>query len=135
MAEHNILGKWGEEAAAGYLREEGYTGLAEDWKGGHRDIDIVAKKGVDMIVFVEVKTRRRGSVVAGELAVDDEKIHSLTLAANCYVKRNRINCEIRFDIISISGGPGDYDVKHIEDAFYPKLIYGRANKTYYGRRG
>ena len=32
MAEHNILGKWGEEAAADYLRREGYTILAQDWK-------------------------------------------------------------------------------------------------------
>lgn len=129
MADHNILGKWGEEAAADHLRKEGYTILAQDWSMGHRDIDIIAQKGSNLIVFVEVKTRRMGTFVPGELAVDDKKIHSLTLAANSYVKRNRIVCDIRFDIIAICGGPGDYEVNHIENAFYPKLYYARTYKT------
>lgn len=135
MAEHNILGKWGEEAAADYLRKEGYTILVQDWRSGHRDIDIVAQKGASLVVFVEVKTRHKGSAVSGELAVDEEKIHSLSLAANSYVRRYRLDCDIRFDIIAISGGPGDYEVNHIEDAFYPKLYYGKPYKTYNRRRG
>ena len=134
MAEHNIFGKWGEEAAADYLRSKGYTILFQDWRSGHRDIDIIAQKGSDLIVIVEVKTRRKGTPVPAELAVDEKKIHSLSLAANCFVKRFRIDCEIRFDIIAVCGGPGDYDINHIEDAFYPKLYYGGQNKAYRIRR-
>ena len=121
MAEHNILGKWGEEAAADHLRRKGYTILFQDWKTGRRDIDIVAQKGSDLIVFVEVKTRKKGSAMPGELSVDNDKIHSLTLAANSFVKRYSVNRNIRFDIIAVCGGPGDYEIKHIEDAFYPRL--------------
>ncbi|MGN0280835.1 MAG: YraN family protein [Prevotella sp.] len=130
MAGHNILGQWGEETAADYLRMKGYTILYQDWKIGHRDIDIIAQKGSDLVVIVEVKTRSKKAVVPGELAVDDKKIHSLTIAANCFVKRFRINCELRFDIIAVSGEPGDYEINHIENAFYPRLYYDRPYKAY-----
>ena len=50
-------GFWGEDQAAEFLRKKGYFVFENDWKSGHRDIDIIAKDG-DTIVFVEVKTRR-----------------------------------------------------------------------------
>ena len=42
MAEHNDLGKWGEDLAADYLQRKGYMILERDWKSGHRDLDIIA---------------------------------------------------------------------------------------------
>lgn len=121
MAEHNILGKWGEEAAADLLRKKGYTVMFQNWRTGHRDIDIVAQKGSDLVVFVEVKTRKKGTFVSAEMAVDREKIRSLCFAARSFVMRYRIDCDVRFDIITVNGGPGDYDINHIEDAFRPLL--------------
>ena len=32
MAEHNDLGKWGEDLAADYLQRKGYMILERDWK-------------------------------------------------------------------------------------------------------
>ena len=52
MAEHNILGKEGEEMAAKYLENKGYTILDRDWHCGHKDLDLVVTKD-DMVVFVE----------------------------------------------------------------------------------
>ena len=63
MAAHNELGKWGEDLAAAYLEQKGYTIMERDWKSGRRDIDIIARDG-NIVVFVEVKTRR--SSVFGE---------------------------------------------------------------------
>ena len=57
MAAHNDTGKWGEDLAAKYLEEKGYTIVERDWKSGRRDIDIIALDD-DVVVFVEVKTRR-----------------------------------------------------------------------------
>ena len=57
MAAHNELGKWGEDLAAEYLEKKGYTIVERDWKSGRRDIDIIALDD-DVVVFVEVKTRR-----------------------------------------------------------------------------
>lgn len=42
MAEHNDLGKWGEDEAALYYEDRGYEILERDWKVGKRDIDLIA---------------------------------------------------------------------------------------------
>ena len=58
MAKHNELGKWGEDFAAEYLKEQGYFIRDRDWHCGKRDIDLVAiSADLTTIVFVEVKTR------------------------------------------------------------------------------
>ena len=60
MAEHNDLGKWGEEYAAVYLQKQGYVILDRDWRYGRSksDIDIICKTpDMRIVVFVEVKTR------------------------------------------------------------------------------
>ena len=119
MAEHNDLGQWGEEIAAAYLQQKGYTIVERDWKSGHRDVDIIAlnEKG-DTLVFVEVKTRRNTIFTDPIDAVNYQKIRNLQRAANHYIKYHRIDLEIRFDIITIVGTPVmEPDISHIEDAF------------------
>ena len=56
MAAKDVLGKRGEELAAAFLQNEGYTILDRNWRCPQGEIDIVAFDGVDT-VFVEVKTR------------------------------------------------------------------------------
>jgi len=57
MASHNELGKEGEELAAKWLSEHGYTILHANWRHSHYEIDIVATKG-KFLHFVEVKARK-----------------------------------------------------------------------------
>lgn len=123
MAQHNELGKWGEEFAAKHLTEKGYTIIARNWKDRHKDIDIIATDG-EYLVFAEVKTRRNNVFMEPEQAVNRTKIKNLTLAANRYVKTYRIDLPIRFDIISITGTTeGTCRINHIEDAFLPYIFY------------
>ena len=125
MALHNDFGHWGEEVAAGYLRRQGYTILHRNYRVGHRDLDIVALRD-DVLVFVEVKTRRENSLVDAELAVDGRKIQSVSIAANSYIKRFNISALIRFDVITVVGSPsGTYRINHIEDSFLPIPVYRR----------
>ena len=115
MAAHNELGKWGEDLAADYLQRKGYTIIERDWKSSRRDLDIVAKNG-DVIVFVEVKTRRNSLYGQPEEAVDYRKLQSLQQAINHYIKFRHIRQEVRFDIISIVGTIGaEPDIQHIQD--------------------
>lgn len=117
MAEHNDLGRWGEDVAAEYLRQKGYVIVERDWKSGHRDLDIIALDG-DTVVFVEVKTRRNRLFTEPVEAVNYQKIRNLQQAANHYIHYRRIDREIRFDIISVVGTIGSQpDIEHIEDAF------------------
>ena len=125
MALHNDFGHWGEEVAADYLRRQGYTILHRNYRVGHRDLDLVALRD-DVLVFVEVKTRRENALVDAELAVDGRKIQSVSIAANSYIKRFNISALIRFDVITVVGSPsGTYRINHIEDAFLPIPVYRR----------
>lgn len=119
MAAHNDFGKWGEHKAEEFLRTRGYRIVERNWRYGHRDIDIVAAKD-DVLVIVEVKTRRNNLFTEPEDAVDWQKIRSLSVAANAFVKRYRINMEVRFDVITVIGDiEGECQINHIEDAFLP----------------
>jgi putative endonuclease len=115
MAAHNELGKWGEDLAAEYLEKKGYTIVERDWKSGRRDIDIIALDD-DVVVFVEVKTRRNSLYGQPEEAVDYHKLQSLQQAINHYVRFKHIRQEIRFDIISIVGTIGtEPDIQHFQN--------------------
>ena len=119
MAEHNDYGFWGEEVAVEYLECKGYTICHRDWRMGHRDIDIVAYDGEE-IVFVEVKTRRNNYFCNPEEAVDERKIQNLLIAAEAYVSAYEIDNPTRFDVITIVGNKDTrYTINHIKDAFLP----------------
>ena len=115
MAAHNDLGKWGEDLAAARLEQEGYTIVERDWKSGRRDIDIIALDG-DIVVFVEVKTRRNRLFGEPEEAIDWHKQQNLIQAINHYVKLKHVCQEIRFDVVSVIGTPGtEPEINHIKD--------------------
>ena len=116
MAAHKELGKWGEAVAAVFLRSKGYLILEQDWKSGHRDIDLIAKDA-DVVVFVEVKTRRNRQFTEPTDAINYKKMQNLKRAINHYIKYHHIDNDIRFDIISIVGSPetGTPEIEHIID--------------------
>ena len=115
MAAHNELGKWGEDLAADYLQRKGYTIIERDWKSGKRDLDIIAQDG-NVIVFVEVKTRRNRLFGEPEESVDYHKLQNLQQAISHYVQFRNIRQDIRFDIISVVGTIGsEPDIQHIQN--------------------
>ena len=124
MAEHNDLGKWGEDEAALYYEDRGYEILERDWKVGKRDIDLIAlTEDKDTLVFVEVKTRQNNDLQEPEEAVDVKKMRNLAIAANAYVKLHGLDMAVRFDIISVIGKCSCVEsIECFEDAFNPLLI-------------
>ena len=124
MAEHNELGKWGEDEAALYLEDEGYVIIDRDWKIGKRDLDILAlSPDGKTLVVVEVKTRSGDEYQQPEEAVDGRKMRNLAIAANAYVKEHQVDKELRFDIIAVVGvGHQVEHLEHLKDAFNPMLI-------------
>ena len=74
-------GKQGEELAVAYLREKGYTILDTNFRAGRNEIDIVAREG-DMLVIVEVKSRRSNYFAEPEYSVTKDKQKALIRAAN-----------------------------------------------------
>jgi len=120
MAEHNELGKDGESAAVAYLKKNGYKILHTNWRKGHFELDIVAETE-DELVIAEVKTRSEGSITDPEDAVTSQKIRNIVAAADAYIKFFDIDLPARFDIISVIGKSPNFEIDHIEDAFYPPV--------------
>ncbi len=115
-------GNFGEEVSVAFLKKKGYEIRHTKWQFSHKEIDIVAADG-NMLVIVEVKTRKSDFFQNPEDAVSRSKIRFLLDAAEAYVDIFNLNMDIRFDVITIilkeSGG---YDLEHFEDAFLPPLM-------------
>jgi putative endonuclease len=120
MAEHNDLGKQGEDIAADYLVKKGYRVLEKNWRQWRNEIDIIAMDG-NYIVIVEVKTRQSSVFGEPEVAVTRDKQKALIRSANAYIRCNNVQNEVRFDIISVIISKTVEKIHHIEDAFYPTL--------------
>lgn len=108
-------GRFGEDLAADYLEKEGYIIQERNWRSGHLEVDIIARKD-NIWVFVEVKTRRSDLFGNPELAVDKDKMKKILRAAEAYCEGREEDIDLRFDIISVI--PGDVvQMKHLENAF------------------
>ncbi len=118
MADHNELGKLGEEIAARYLFHKGYKILKRNFFFDKAEIDIIAQKEENTIVMVEVKTRNSTFFGDPQEFVTKNKIKLLVKAANEYIVSNDLNVEVRFDIIAVLKNQKIEKVEHFENAFY-----------------
>ena len=123
------LGRFGEKAAATFLKKKGYRILETNFCAGKNEIDIIASRKNE-IVFVEVKTRTLSAL--GDLpygapleAVDMPKQKRTLAAASAYLCKSETERMPRFDIIEVylkhrTGLFRSLAVEkicHIEDAF------------------
>ena len=120
MAEHNELGKEGEDEAAHYLTERGYHILHRNWRRGRNELDIVAAKD-NQLVIVEVKTRRDEIYGHPEDAITNRKIRTLVSLADSYIKKFKLDLPVQFDIITVVGNEPPFRIEHIEEAFLPPI--------------
>lgn len=118
MADHNELGKEGEQIAVDLLLQKGYKILERNWRFQRAEIDIVAQKDENILVVVEVKTRTNNAIGSPEEFVTKNKIKLLVKAADAYVVSKKLDVEVRFDIIAVIKNAKYQKVDHLEDAFY-----------------
>ncbi len=117
MAEHNDLGKLGEELAVELLQKNGYEILETNWRFQKAEIDIIAKKE-NTLAIVEVKTRSSLDFGLPQDFVKPKKIQLLVKAVNEYVVSNNLDIEVRFDIIAVHKEDKALSIEHLMDAFY-----------------
>lgn len=116
MAQHNELGKKGEQMASDYLIKNGYTILDKNWRYLKAEIDIIAQKE-SILAVVEVKTRSSSFFGNPQDFVNPKKIKLLVSAINEYVISNNLEVEVRFDIIAILMNNKKLELQHLKDAF------------------
>lgn len=121
MAEHNELGKAGEDAAVTYLENNDYVIRHRNWRKGHLELDIVAAKANELVI-VEVKTRSNTDFSRPEDAVDPIKIRRTVRAADTYIKLFQIDVPVRFDIVTVVGTKENFKIEHLKEAFYPPMF-------------
>lgn len=102
-----------ESLAAWFLRLKGYSILATRYKTRVGEIDIVARRG-RQLVFAEVKWRP--SQTGGMEAIHPENIRRVRQAAELYLQKHPryTGLDIRFDALVLS--PRQWPL-HIKDAF------------------
>lgn len=111
------LGAAGEAAAARHLQEQGYTVLVRNYRKRPGEVDIIAQKD-DVLIFIEVKTRKSARFGSPAEAVDAAKRRRICTAALHYVSENNAaDLPARFDVIEVYAQKDRLRIRHIKDAF------------------
>ena len=116
---HLESGEWGEDVACDFLKSKGYKILKRNYVPKKQyEIDIVALLD-DVLVFVEVKTRKSVGYGRPASAVDRKKKINLQHAIVAYLQKLKNRPYFRIDIIEVVGTPrlGVAEINHIENAF------------------
>ncbi len=110
MAEHNDLGRLGEELAVTWLTNKGYRIVERNWKIGNDEIDIIALKEREndrfnrgeFLHFIEVKTRKESTIGHPEQAVNRKKFKTIQRVAGIYLRRHPGYAWIQYDVLAIT---------------------------------
>lgn len=100
MTEKQQRGALGEQAAVDYLRQNGFMIVERNYRIGKSEVDIIASR-YDELHFVEVKTRKYGSMTAPEDAINEQKLRALRRAASAYMAMHRSPLEPRFSLVAV----------------------------------
>lgn len=117
MAQHNKLGKKGEQLAVEHLVKHGYSILERNFRFDRAEVDIIAKKA-DVLAIVEVKTRTSTAFGDPQDFVKPKQIKQLVKAVDAYILEEHLDLEVRFDIIAVVIEDNTHSVEHIKNAFY-----------------
>lgn len=115
MTERQIRGALGEQAAVDYLRKRGFMLVERNYRLGQHEVDIIAQRD-DELHFIEVKTRKVGSLTAPEEAINERKARTMRRVASAYLSIHDTPYEPRFSMVAIEvAGEDVIDIRFIED--------------------
>jgi putative endonuclease len=131
--DRQALGVWGEDLAAAYLKRRGYAILERNARTPYGEIDLVArqfdpKAGLgphgsagpgEVIVFVEVKTRRSTAYGPPEEAITSRKREHMLASAQAYMQAHpELVAHWRIDVVAIQRmpPPSQPRITHFENA-------------------
>ncbi len=128
---NKTLGQLGEDTACSYLRDKGFRILFRNYRKPWGEIDIVAQARDMTLVFVEVKTLRRGS---GQAELNNENLTPEDEMSAAKIKKFKLICETfvshnprlvnerrgwRMDVLAIDADqnkkPNEWKVRHYEN--------------------
>lgn len=120
MGQNNLVGAWGEQQAAKYLRRKGYKIIATNYRCRYGEIDLIVSNRSNL-VFVEVKLRKSSKFAYALEHVDIFKQNRIRTTAEFYLSYNPTDLQSRFDVIEVYAPDGVQtartEINHMEDAF------------------
>lgn len=119
--ESELLGRWGEDLAAEYLRKKKYRLVACNYRCRFGEIDLIAENK-KYLVFVEVKLRKTPDFARAMEFVDGRKQERLRQTAAMFLAQHEDWAkQPRFDVVEIYAPQGLQTkkplIQHLEDAF------------------
>lgn len=109
------VGDFGEDLVEEYLRNKGYDILDRNFRKPFGEIDIIARID-EIVVFVEVKTRKNKDFANPSEAVTISKQQKIIKASQAYLMENDLTDSIiRFDVAEVIRVDGE--INYIENAF------------------
>lgn len=117
MAEHNYVGKIGENLAREFLEKQGYKIIEQNYKTKYAEIDLVTEKparffGKSRLVFIEVRTKIGENFGAPEDTLNRNKLRKVLKNALAYSAFKKWQGPSRIDAICIVLKP-DYTVSRL----------------------
>lgn len=103
-----------EDIAAVWIQGLGWTLLDRNRRAGGGEIDLVARDG-STLVFVEVRSRRRGAWVKSTSTLGRTKRGRLRACARELARREAWRWpgrRLRFDLVALEFGPGGFELDH-----------------------
>ncbi len=106
---------------AAFLRKNGNSVIKRNYQCRFGEIDIISVNK-EYIIFTEVKTRKEGSLVSVEYAVDSFKQNRLRATAESFLLKYKTNLQPRFDVALVTvtekkNGENGYRLRYIKNAF------------------
>lgn len=109
------VGDFGEDLVEEYLRNKGYDILDRNYRKPFGEIDIIARID-EVVVFVEVKTRKNKYFANPREAVTISKQQKIIRASQAYLMESDLTDSIiRFDVAEVIREDGE--INYIENAF------------------
>jgi putative endonuclease len=124
-ARHLRNGRDGENEAREYLEGQGLIVLETNWRHRKGELDLVCSED-EYIVFVEVKTRAKGSKELPGEALTWNKRRRLARAASAYLTVKKLwQRPCRFDLVAVTLDGQSRKVEHYPDVFeFPQTMGG-----------
>ena len=114
-----VLGAAGEQFARRHLEQRGYRFVAANWRRPYGELDLIMRDG-NVLVFVEVKTRRGERLVTAEESLTAAQARRLLHGAQSFLAERVDLASLfwRIDLVAITLAPTGVVTRltHIVDA-------------------
>ena len=111
------LGLIGENRAVEFFIEKKYQIIQRNWKFNKYEIDIIAIDNKELVI-IEVKMRTNSLQNIKEIITKSQQKRIIS-AADSFIKENKIDLDVRFDMILVEKIIKSYKFTHIKEIFYP----------------